>query len=125
MSAVSNQTSSDTLIGYTVKCAFCDRQFVSLTIQSFDTEQCCDRLILYNGIMSSSASRIATLSGYVSTPAVYVTNQRYMFVTFTSDGSVSGDGFRATFSSFSPTTTVGRGNRTPVWSKYNVDCFSE
>jgi hypothetical protein len=68
-----------------------------LDFTDFDTESCCDKVTINDG-ESSKAPLIATLSGlYGTPPGGYRTTQRYLFLRFVSDDSITSRGFRATF----------------------------
>jgi trimeric autotransporter adhesin len=69
---------------------------ITLSFRVFDTESCCDRVMLYDG-MDALAPLLASLSGIALTTPNYTSTQRYMYVSFTSDSSVTSIGFNATF----------------------------
>jgi trimeric autotransporter adhesin len=71
-------------------------QVITLSFRVFDTESCCDRVMLYDG-MDALAPLLASLSGIALTTPNYTSTQRYMYVSFTSDSSVTSIGFNATF----------------------------
>jgi CUB domain len=74
-------------------------QFLQLDFNYFDTEACCDLVILFDGD-SAKDTRIALLSGtYPVPPKGYLSTQRYMFVRFRSDESTVASGFSATYMS--------------------------
>lgn len=73
-------------------------QVITLSFQVFNTESCCDRVMLYDGI-DASAPLLVSLSGTVSPTSYYSSTQRYMYVSFTSDSSVTAIGFNATYTS--------------------------
>jgi hypothetical protein len=52
--------------------------------------------MLYDGI-DASAPLLASLSGIALSTSNYTSTQRYMYVSFTSDSSVTSIGFNATF----------------------------
>mmetsp|Transcript_34636 Transcript_34636/g.56035 ORF Transcript_34636/g.56035 Transcript_34636/m.56035 type:complete len:887 (-) Transcript_34636:136-2796(-) len=68
--------------------------FIHITFTSFDTELGYDSVNIYGG-SNDSAPRLARLSGfYGSAVAYYLASP--IFVTFSSDGSTTRDGFQAT-----------------------------
>jgi len=72
---------------------------VTLEFTQFSTEQCCDEVFIYDGD-STKAQLIATLNGQLAPPTQrYVSTQRYMFVRFTSDATITNSGFSATYTS--------------------------
>eukprot|EP01045_Picozoa_sp_COSAG04_P023255 COSAG04_NODE_2736_length_3656_cov_2.037672_3_plen_718_part_00 len=75
-------------------------QNVRLSFSSFDTERNYDHLTLYDGETTSS-TQLARLSGTgspSSTTARLTSTGRYMRVRFTTDGSVAGSGWSASWS---------------------------
>jgi len=74
---------------------------VTISFDAFSTEDCCDFVYLYDGIDTTAPMMIA-LSGNVSPDSLYTTTQHNMFITFSSDGSVTYNGFIAKY------TTTGR-----------------
>jgi len=76
----------------------------------FDTESCCDVVTVLDG--NSLKSRlIVSLAGSVPTiPEGYSSTQRYMFVRFVSDSTVTAAGFRAEF------TTITQGFSFGIYS---------
>jgi CUB domain len=73
-------------------------QFIGLKFSRFSTENAYDFVNLYNGA-STSSPLITRLTGAISLAPAYVSNQRYMLITFTSDGSYEYYGFVANFTS--------------------------
>jgi len=72
-------------------------EVITLRFENFSTENCCDKVRLYDG-NEISAPLLAELSGPV-TPSSYASSQRYLYVRFTSDNSVQHKGFSASYSS--------------------------
>ncbi|XP_020915055.1 deleted in malignant brain tumors 1 protein, partial [Exaiptasia diaphana] len=64
---------------------------VHLSFEHFYTEQCCDKVRVYDG-GSSSSSQIDEYSG-TSIPSNLTSSSNQMYITFTSDGSVVYTGF--------------------------------
>jgi CUB domain len=77
---------------------------VALTFVQFSTESCCDSVSLYDGFDSTSF-RIASLAGFLS-QTQYYSMQQYLFIRFTTDGSVTRSGFNATYQSVTPPTST-------------------
>lgn len=73
-------------------------QVVSLEFTELTTEANHDKVRIYDG-NSSRASLIATLSGISCPLQVYVTTQRFMLISFTTDDAVVIRGFSATYRS--------------------------
>jgi CUB domain len=92
-------------------------QVVVLTFVQFATEVNYDFVQLFDGYDNTS-SVIATLTGSLYQTLFYST-QQYMYIRFTSDGSVTSNGFNATYQSVTqsvsttPTTTTTAGRYTP------------
>jgi len=72
-------------------------QVISLVFSAINTERDSDYVNIYDGI-SASARLLDSLSG-TRTSLIYTSSQHYMFVTFTSDSSVTFSGFSAKYSS--------------------------
>ena len=68
----------------------------TLSFSSFDTESSCDKVSVYDG-SSSSSDRLIHASGS-STPSTIHGSGSDLFMTFSTDGSVTRDGFVAEFS---------------------------
>jgi hypothetical protein len=80
-------------------------QAVILDFNNFETETLADYVYVYDG-WNESASLIASLSGYLSTPPRgYITSQRYMLVRFTTNYDDVYHGFKATFTTLD---TIGK-----------------
>ena len=78
-------------------------QYVTLDFTEFNTESCCDTVNIYDGD-STKARLIAKLSGsYVTPPTGLNTTQRYMFIRFTTDDTITARGFAANYQ----TTSIG------------------
>lgn len=72
--------------------------YVSLSFTTFVLESCCDYLRIYDGT-STAAPLLGTWGGTTSPGNVYATNvSGALTVQFTTDGSVTYDGFAATIS---------------------------
>ena len=72
-------------------------QVVVVDFDVFDTESCCDKMNIYDGDNNKSPS-IITLSGSYQTPPTGVAStQMFMFLRFTSDDSITGRGFTASY----------------------------
>ena len=74
-------------------------QAVSLSFNFFETDSCCDFVVVYDG--DSDASRqLASLAGsYSPPPSGVVTTQQYMYMKFTSDRFNAYQGFQAAYTS--------------------------
>ncbi|MES2589361.1 MAG: PKD domain-containing protein, partial [Bacteroidota bacterium] len=70
---------------------------VTLAFTQFSGESCCDYFRVYNGI-NNSAPLIGTFVG-TTIPGSVTANSGTMFIQWSSDGSVIGSGFQATWSS--------------------------
>ena len=78
-------------------------QVVTLNFEYIQTETDADFVYIYDGD-SDSAPLIGRLHGYYCVPPrALTTTQKYMFIRFTSDDSVSSGGFSASYKS----TTFG------------------
>jgi len=72
-------------------------QVVLLSFDSFDTESCCDIVDIHDGDTAKSPL-ITSLSGFYERPPGGISSsQRYMYVTFVTDGSDTSRGFSATY----------------------------
>jgi hypothetical protein len=70
---------------------------VSLDFDEFNTESCCDLVTLYDGD-SGKAQLIAKLSGtYLKAPTGFNSTQRFMYIRFVSDDSITYRGFSASY----------------------------
>lgn len=67
---------------------------VSLTIEAFETESCCDGLKIYDG-KNEDAPVLASLKGLLDVPMVIKATSGSMLLVFSSDATVSSEGFRA------------------------------
>ena len=76
-------------------------QIVELQIQRFSTEPVWDHVKLYDGFDDESSLITPPLSGALSTSMqnMFLTTQRYLFIQFTSDSSITNGGFNATYTS--------------------------
>uniref|UniRef100_A0A914Q527 CUB domain-containing protein n=1 Tax=Panagrolaimus davidi TaxID=227884 RepID=A0A914Q527_9BILA len=71
---------------------------VLVTVQSFLTEKCCDRLYLYDGNVTENKDLIIELSGRREPNENYTTfNSNIMVLVFTSDSAGEYEGFNFTF----------------------------
>jgi len=68
---------------------------ILLIFNSFETESCCDELRVYNG-PSSNAPLIGEYKGS-SIPSVIQSNSNELFLEFTTDGSVTADGWSVSY----------------------------
>jgi len=68
---------------------------ILLIFNSFETESCCDELRVYNGA-SSNAPLIGEYKGN-SVPNVIQSNSNALFLEFTTDGSVTEDGWSVSY----------------------------
>jgi len=84
-----------------------------LTFTEFSTEACCDFVTIYDGD-STKSPLIASLSGTLAMGTQYNSTQRYMFIRFSSDNTVSGRGFSANYRS----TTQGSNTRSNMAVKH-------
>ncbi len=73
---------------------------ITLTFSSFYLESCCDYLTVYDG-SNSSGTQLLRANGSILPKSVTASSGK-MFITFTSDGSVTYPGFQATWSSIVP-----------------------
>jgi len=69
---------------------------ITLTFADFSLEACCDFMTIYDGD-STKSPLIASISGTLPAGTQYTSTQRYMFVRFASDPSVSDKGFSANY----------------------------
>lgn len=81
-------------------------QVVTLTFDEFSTESNYDFVRLYDGCNATSAS-LGSLTGPLLSSRSFTTSQRCMYVTFTSDGSVTSTGFYAAYTTTGGTITYG------------------
>lgn len=65
-----------------------------LRIYDVDMEGCCDRLDIYDGNPQFGAPLLASISGFMPNPQLVLTTGNTAFVSFYSDFSVTGSGFR-------------------------------
>ncbi|KAK3562973.1 hypothetical protein QTP86_012593 [Hemibagrus guttatus] len=72
-----------------------ERQVVSLNFTFVDMESCCDFIHVYNG-PTAQHSLLGSVTG--NQIASFNSSSRYMTVVFSTDGSVTGRGFRAQWS---------------------------
>lgn len=79
---------------------------VSITFTNFNTEQDYDFVRVYNG-SNASAPLLGQYSGS-SLPGTLTANSGQMFVRFTSDVTITSDGFSANYSCTAPTPTGNR-----------------
>ena len=86
---------------------------VVLTIEAFSTEECCDKLVVYNGD-SESSPIITTLKGNPTLPIELSASSGQMLLVFESDGSVSESGFEGKW------TTIGYGEGQNVVADFSV-----
>jgi hypothetical protein len=97
---------------------------ISLSFSSFNTESGYDFVTINRCTSSSSCvEEVARLSGSsVSLSTIYTSSTGYMQVVFTSDGSVLGSGFVASWSVPSTSCTCNAGWTSPVlfWSTRNL-----
>ncbi len=75
---------------------------VTLSFTNFQTESCCDRIRVYDG--TDNTGTLLLTQGGNSIPSSVTANSGSMYVEFYSDGSVTGSGFHATWTSVIPTT---------------------
>ncbi len=78
---------------------------ITLTIDVLNTESCCDYLQVYDGTDNSS-TLLGTYKDFISSPIVVSSTSGNMFLVFQSDGSVTGSGFTASWT----TTLLGGGS---------------
>ncbi|MBK7181762.1 MAG: gliding motility-associated C-terminal domain-containing protein [Bacteroidetes bacterium] len=72
-------------------------QYLTFNFTSFNTESCCDRLIIYNG-PNTGSPQIGTFAGTNTPGTVTVNPGQCITFSFTSDGSITAAGFTATMS---------------------------
>nr|XP_039258011.1 CUB and sushi domain-containing protein 3-like [Styela clava] len=95
--------------------AYPTENVVRLDMLDYDMEECCDHLIIYDG-MNKTAPVLATFDGtFIGHVSSIVSTGKAMFLRFTSDCLVSGKGFRASYINIpsadpNPSTTA----QTPV-----------
>ncbi|KAG7328716.1 hypothetical protein KOW79_008660 [Hemibagrus wyckioides] len=82
-----------------------DLQVVSLNLTFVDMESCCDFIHVYNG-PTAQHSLLGSVTG--NQIASFNSSSRYMTVVFSTDGSVTGQGFRAQWSFKSAPMCMGR-----------------
>ena len=84
---------------------------IRLEFTDFYLENCCDYVRVYTGASSyfHSSTLRGTYNGY-STPFDIVSSDQYMWIEFTTDGSVRYRGFRAEITSFFSTGNHGNCN---------------
>lgn len=70
---------------------------ISVTFSQFVTESCCDQLSVYNGT-NTSAPLLGYYSGSTIPPTLYASSGKMLFV-WNTDGSVTNNGFAATWTS--------------------------
>lgn len=70
---------------------------VVLNFISFELEGCCDYVRIYDGV-DASGTQLGSFNG-TTLPPTMTANSGSMFITFTSDGSVTYDGFTAVYGS--------------------------
>ena len=75
-----------------------DRRIV-LELQFYELEFCCDSLIIRE-ILSGSINLVAEVTATRNTPIRYISERNVFILAFTSDRSVTGRGFRATYYTF-------------------------
>ena len=78
-------------------------QSITLTFSQFSTESGFDYIRIYNGPNTTSPLLLST-SGY-SIPSAVTATSGYMYITFTTDGSVTSSGFAASWTSVVPSGT--------------------
>lgn len=76
---------------------------VSISFSQFYLEGCCDYFKVYNGL-TTAAPLLGTFNGTTMPPTLYA-NSGKMLITWSSDGSVTYDGFSATWTSTLSGTT--------------------
>lgn len=77
---------------------------ITLTFSAFSLESCCDYVRIYNGT-STSAPLIGSYNGSSIPPSI-TSSGGALYVTFTSDGSVTYQGWTASYTSVSACTTT-------------------
>ena len=91
---------------------------VEVKFDTFRTYDGNDYLKIYDGY-SSSFSQLTSLSGYQSTPRVYLSSGSSTWFSFYSDGSGTQKGFHATFIAI---TSSGMCNTVPYHrAMWNID----
>ncbi|XP_078665878.1 uncharacterized protein LOC144908217 [Branchiostoma floridae x Branchiostoma belcheri] len=75
---------------------------IRLTFDSFDTEGCCDHLTIYDG-NSDRTPMLQMLSGYQRSISPIISTSNTMFLRFTSDYSVTRQGFQFSYTMIVPT----------------------
>ncbi|XP_053538521.1 cubilin isoform X2 [Ictalurus punctatus] len=89
-------------------------QVVSLNFTSVNLESCCDFIRVYDGL-NAQHSRLGSVTG--NQRATFNSSSRYMTVVFSTDGSVTGQGFRAEWTFIdSPSCRYNCGNNLSVCS---------
>ena len=79
---------------------------IQLSVLNLDLESCCDYVDVYDG-SSSSYSKITRLTSSVQN-AVFHSTQRYMYIRFYTDSSVTRKGFRFIYTSTYPPTIASK-----------------
>jgi CUB domain len=78
-----------------------------MTFIQFATESRYDNVLLYDGYDDITSSTVTTFTGETyQTPFLFYSTQQYVFIRFTSDGSVTRSGFNATYQSVTPSTST-------------------
>lgn len=75
-----------------------------MKVEDFDTETSTgcryyDNVEIRDGVNSSSAASIATLCGKLRPKQTFKSTGRYMLITFKSDSSINGRGFKLKYTS--------------------------
>ncbi len=72
---------------------------INITINAFDSESCCDRMIIYDG-NTSSAAILGEYRGSLSNlPVSVISSSSEVLITFSSDGSITRSGFELSWTS--------------------------
>lgn len=72
---------------------------IQVTIEAFNTESCCDYLYIYDGNSTSSTLLREFRGNYSSLPITLNSSTGELYITFRSDGSVTGSGFEINWNS--------------------------
>ncbi|MEN2992396.1 MAG: CUB domain-containing protein [Bacteroidia bacterium] len=78
------------------------RHRLRVVFSSFDSESCCDSLIVYDGADELTSPRLITLRGTPSMPVELLSTGNALTFRFRSDGSITRAGWEATISCIAP-----------------------
>nr|XP_039257270.1 CUB and sushi domain-containing protein 1-like [Styela clava] len=83
--------------------AYPEGHTIDLNIVEFETEKCCDHLIVYDGMNTSTSNALAIVDGVIEgNDSSIASTGNALFLRFSSDCLISRSGFRATFVNIPP-----------------------